>query len=691
MAFFAASGDSEVGFHAFDQVSAKSKKYDAKKTLNAWEAIKSSPPSHIGIGTLIHEAKKIDPNFHKKHKLAKAKNSDKSKELHGRSFIEVNPGRIDECAEQSEQALASLGSIYQRRGLLVRIVRLPEQAGDNGVSRQAGSLIIRSVDVDYLRAQMCKAAQYEKWSAANEDWYTVDPPVQVARTVLSSAGDWPNIANLRAISEVPLIAPNGEIVGTPGFNARTGIYLDPAGIEFPKVPEHPSIAEAQEALRVLMEPLKNFPFDSDASCSVALAQLLTPFCRPFLRSSPLFVNTAPKRGSGKTLLATICSYVATGRAPASMSQEDNPEAENKRLLSLLLESSIVSVIDNIERPLQSASMCTILTEPMWKERVLGRSEMAEVSTCTTWVATGNNVQVMGDMAARVLVCTIDPACENPEEREFSVNLHKWVPENRGRLAAAALTILRAYYLARERGEGVTNLTTFGRFEDWSTWIREPLVWLGLADPYLTRKVAEAHDPEREQIAALAGAWYSIFGKKPQTVKTVVKLTEPPDYASPSKSSDGDEEKKIEDLREALEMIAGDARGNVSNKRLGWFLKKVQNRYENGFKFVRDSDDRTNTARWYVASESDTDKTLHKKSNDNSALDANAGFCRVFSQPTRGEVNLCKSEMSKEELENRNQLDKTRQNPADSSNILETKKNDRRVLASVLRPRFSGEI
>jgi len=531
MAFFTSSGGSDEGFRAFDHVSAKSKKYDVKDTMGAWDAIRSSPPRNIGIGTLIHEARKVDPRFLKKYARAKTRNSANVLIADGRPTIKVGPGQIDKSTDESERALAALGSTYQRRGTLVRIIRLPESTEEQGVSRQAGPLIIRPVDVDYLRAQLCKAAIYEKWSMVYEDWYVVDPPAQVVRSLLASAGDWQNLPNLKAISEVPLISPSGEVIDRPGFHNETGIYFDPAGVDFPQLLEIPSNTDAFEALLILNEPLEKFPFESEASRAVAIAQLLTLFCRPFLRAAPLFVNTAPKRGSGKTLLATIASYIATGRPPASMSQEDNPEAENKRLLSLLLEGSIVSVIDNIEHPLQSASMCTILTEPMWKERILGRSETAEVSTCTTWIATGNNVQVMGDMAARVLVCTIDPACENPEEREFSVNLHKWVPENRGRLATAALTILKAYYLAQQRGEGVTKLTRFGRFEDWSMWIREPLVWLGLDDPYLTRKVAEAHDPEREQIAALAGAWYCIFGSNPQTVKTVVTLTEPNDSSA----------------------------------------------------------------------------------------------------------------------------------------------------------------
>jgi hypothetical protein len=41
----------------------------------------------------------------------------------------------------------------------------------------------------------------------------------------------------------------------------------------------------------------------------------------------MHVYSAPKMASGKTLLATIPAYVATGRAPYLISQAADPESE----------------------------------------------------------------------------------------------------------------------------------------------------------------------------------------------------------------------------------------------------------------------------------------------------------------------------------------------------------------------------
>ena len=58
MAFYAASGGSDEGFVAFDHFSAKSAKYEPHAVEERWRNYGRSPPSRIGIGTLIHLARR---------------------------------------------------------------------------------------------------------------------------------------------------------------------------------------------------------------------------------------------------------------------------------------------------------------------------------------------------------------------------------------------------------------------------------------------------------------------------------------------------------------------------------------------------------------------------------------------------------------------------------------------------------
>ena len=168
---------------------------------------------------------------------------------------------------------------------------------------------------------------------------------------------------------------------------------------------------------------------------------------------------------------------------------------------------------------QSDAMCSILTEPMFKDRVLGVSRTASAPTCTTWFITGNNLTIHGDLTTRMLACRIDPECERPEEREFKVNLHEEVPKRRAELAVAALTIIRAYIAA---GSPRQRVPTFGRFEQWQEWCRFPLIWLGHGGPVRDARGPEERDPVRERLAELSAAWGEVYGQGEATLATAIK-------------------------------------------------------------------------------------------------------------------------------------------------------------------------
>jgi primase-like protein/bifunctional DNA primase/polymerase-like protein len=57
MAIYAASGGSEEGFIAFDDLSARSPKYCPHATRERWNNYRRSPPSRIGIGSIVHAAR----------------------------------------------------------------------------------------------------------------------------------------------------------------------------------------------------------------------------------------------------------------------------------------------------------------------------------------------------------------------------------------------------------------------------------------------------------------------------------------------------------------------------------------------------------------------------------------------------------------------------------------------------------
>jgi hypothetical protein len=128
------------------------------------------------------------------------------------------------------------------------------------------------------------------------------------------------------------------------------------------------------------------------------------------------------------------------------------------------------LFDNLEGKFGNAVLDAAPTGTAWKDRLLGANRMAEAPMHMTWYATGNNVAIAADTARRVCHVRLESNLERPEARaDFRHrDLLAWVGENRGRLLAAALTILRGYCAA---GRPDLGLPAWGSFEGWSRLVR----------------------------------------------------------------------------------------------------------------------------------------------------------------------------------------------------------------------------
>jgi hypothetical protein len=79
--------------------------------------------------------------------------------------------------------------------------------------------------------------------------------------------------------------------------------------------------------------------------------------------------------------------------------------------------------------------------------------------------------------------------------------------DRGRVIAAALTIVRAYICA-----GCPSpAPRLASFEEWSDTVRSALIWLGCADPVETMELARAEDQTRETLELFMTACRERYG------------------------------------------------------------------------------------------------------------------------------------------------------------------------------------
>ena len=162
------------------------------------------------------------------------------------------------------------------------------------------------LDHDRLRGYLIRNVTF---LGGGEDSPKSVPPPIVVRDILSRP-TWAGLPELRGIIETPVLSRDGEVVTTPGYQAQTLLWYQPdPDLELPPIPERPTASNVTAAVELLGEVICDFPFDSRGSRANALALILLPFVREFIKGpTPLHVIDATTPGSGKGLLADCYSF-----------------------------------------------------------------------------------------------------------------------------------------------------------------------------------------------------------------------------------------------------------------------------------------------------------------------------------------------------------------------------------------------
>jgi len=253
----------------------------------------------------------------------------------------------------------------------------------------------------------------------------------------------------------------------------------------------------------------------------------------------------------------------------------------KALGAFLYEAHPILCLDNVEVPLKGALLAEAITEPDVRIRVLGRSKMVQIPPVSAIFATGNNLQIHGDLTRRFLICQLDPGMERPEERKFSRDLLAEAGERRGELISAALTVARCGLSLDQRD----YYGGFPGFQDWYRRVALPLVALGMPDPVKSLDLARATDSEAEALDQLMMAWWAEFEDTPKSCRTAVDTPE-------------------ENLQEAIQAVASDKHGEPCSRALGYYLKRMQKRPVGGKRFVH-SGKSTEGVMWQLVDGKDT--------------------------------------------------------------------------------------
>ncbi len=493
--------------------------------------------------------------------------------LQGRELLTWDDTKLSALAERCATLLGGSGA-FQRAGQLVRVGR-----DDND------ALSAFEVKRNALGAQIGLVVELTKWDPRAEEEHEIGIPPKLSDCVRESPGLWSSVPKLKGLADCPIMRPDGSIVVEEGYDAATGFFYDPGGVEYPEIPIAPTRDECREALGYVVRTLlDDYRFERPEHVSVALALPLTVLARPMIDGpTPLVLIDSSTKGSGKGKLANVWSIVTTGRPYAAATIGGTEEAE-KRITTILRDACGVCVFDDVKAPIGSEGVLDrLVTADVWQSRILGASQRVSIPNRTIWIATGNNIQVAGDMQRRCLLTRLDPGCERPWEREGLPNIVEIAKRERVSLVAALLTCLRGYVAAgRPRGQGTAG---FGSFESWARVVRDCLVWLGMPDPVITnREVAERADFVGDAKALFVDAFTRYFGGREVDARAIMEAC----------TVDTSGARAVTDLREALTALgAYDDAGRTNSVRIGRTLTRFAGGVFGKSKFVR----RKSNGRW----------------------------------------------------------------------------------------------
>lgn len=350
-------------------------------------------------------------------------------------------------------------------------------------------------------------------------------PTDVAKLMLASFNDIASFRPITGVTTSPLLRPDGTIVTTDGYDAETGMFCDFSGLPLIDVPDHPNKADAEASLQAVREIFRESPFadrktdrENDEATnldeqpgedeSAFLNALLLGPCRASIELAPAIILRASdgNAGAGKTTLMRTVSYIAFGHVPKDLPFVADMAEFDKTLLAELRTGPASVLFDNGNVvTLKSNLLNVVLTSGRAQGRILGTSENADLITRALIMMTGNALSISADDIRRVIVSNLDARTENPERRPTSVRnfLDEVIRPRRAQLLQHLLTIWR--WGRQHQGE-ITKGEALQSFEQYCSWVRDPLLALGCTDPVKHIDRLKMIDPKREHQAAVFREW-----------------------------------------------------------------------------------------------------------------------------------------------------------------------------------------
>ena len=581
-----ASGGEYWGFELWLDFSARSSKYDADECEAKWNTFQAE--GHRTAATIFYHAKE---NGWTGHVIDAAKEfATEDTELSTinncpapMSGMSLSAQRVRVYVDDNEMAtnnnvidaLSGTENLFQMDGRLVQLVRPPKDR----VS-VSDVLVPHYLTPALLRERITNLVTFHGYDAkGNEVHRTI--PKYCAETI-HQRGVWEGVPHLAGIVASPVLRPDGSVLQTSGYDVASQLFAD-LQETYPVVPHDPTAAEVDDSVNLLLDLVCDFPFVNDAHRAAWLAAILTPLAKHTHTgvTGPIMLFDAPTAGSGKTILGELGGIICIGNEPPSMIWKHGETERSKAMLSKLMQRPQIILLDNVECELGGPTINKCVTDRIYEDRVLQKSETAQVPVLAQIWVTGNNVQVVEDTRRRVCHCRIEPSCERPETRDGfkHPDVKGYARSNRKKLLCAALTILRGYFSA---GKPKQDLIPWGSFEGWSSVVRSSLVWAGLPD--VAHCMMSVNTQDDELLAGMESIVSAFLTLDPEfdgltTKQVAVALRS--DSTTPGR----------DELVQAFDSLTDQPISKIGSQQVGAALKKLKSKVCGEYKLASGRDNK----------------------------------------------------------------------------------------------------
>ncbi|MBG0819862.1 hypothetical protein HS048_03760 [Planomonospora sp. ID91781] len=356
----------------------------------------------------------------------------------------------------------------------------------------------------------------------------VTPPREILASVLAGK-TWRGVATLRGVIGAPVLRRDGTLLQKPGYDPATGLYLA-AKVVLPPVPDQPSPEQVHTARDFLLNRfLRDFPWSSPADRANYIALLATPILRHFTRSlTPFALIDATMPASGKSILTGGPGMLYGQRVmPWAYAEEEL----RKSITAVLAEQVGVVVWDNLAEGtvIDSPTLALLVTAGVWSDRQLGASRNIAIINDRLWMATGNNLQVGGDMASRTVRVHLDPNMPRPEQRDQSrfgiPHLDQWITVPANQLTVLWHLLILVLDWTNQGAPRAAGLS-MRQFTPWAQSLGGFLAHHSI-DGFLAN-AADVRDIDEDETRwrAFLSCWHTLHGPAPMTAAELRRSGEP---------------------------------------------------------------------------------------------------------------------------------------------------------------------